>query len=85
MKRERISRNGKTVRELSEKTGYSMSTIARWTCEPREVYIARAHEKRDRIQVLHDKGLTMRAIAKEVGCSVGTVHRYVHMKNQASA
>lgn len=78
-------RNGWSVRELAEKTGASPRSIANWTSEPREIYIARAHEKRDRIQALHDKGLTMRAIAKEVGCSVGTVHRYVHMKNQASA
>ncbi|WP_413464544.1 helix-turn-helix domain-containing protein [Corynebacterium sp. 21KM1197] len=58
----------------------SVRSAQRWTREPREVYIARAHEKRDKVQNLHSQGLSMRAIAKEVGCSVGTVHRYVHMK-----
>ncbi|WP_156904645.1 MULTISPECIES: helix-turn-helix domain-containing protein [unclassified Corynebacterium] len=47
--------------------------------------MGRAHEKRDKIRVLHNQGLSMRAIAKGVGCSVGTVHRYVHMKDQARA
>ena len=80
-----VRRPGLTAHAAAKKVGRSPRTIRRWTSEPREVYIARAHEKRDRIQALHDKGLTMRAIAKEVGCSVGTVHRYVHMKNQANA
>ncbi|WP_350309172.1 helix-turn-helix domain-containing protein [Corynebacterium sp. MSK078] len=37
------------------------------------------------MRVLHNQGLSMRAIAKGVGCSVGTVYRYVHMKDQARA
>lgn len=80
-----VRRPGLTAHAAAKKVGRSPRTIRRWTAEPREDFIARAHEKRDKIQSLHDEGMTMRAIAKEVGCSVGTVHRYVHMKNQASA
>ena len=71
-------RNGWTVRELAEKTGASPRAIISWTSEPREDYLARADEKREKIQTLRAEGLSMRAIAKQVGCSVGLVHRYVH-------
>lgn len=71
-------RNGWTVRELAEKTGASPRAIISWTSEPREDYLARADEKREKIQALRAEGLSMRAIAKQVGCSVGLVHRYVH-------
>lgn len=81
----RIPRNGKTVRELVEKTGFSTNTIIRWTSEPRENYLARANEKRAKVAELRAQGLTMRAIAKELGCSVGTVHRYVKEVQAKSA
>lgn len=73
----RYPRNGKTARELAERTGMSVRTAQRWTSEPREVFINRANDKRERVQELRDKGLSMRAIAAEIGCSVGLVHRYV--------
>lgn len=75
---ERIPRNGRTTREAAELTGLSFRTIQRWTSEPREVYLARADEKRTEVLKLRAKGLSMRAIAGKIGCSVGTVHRYVH-------
>ncbi|OFS36604.1 MULTISPECIES: helix-turn-helix domain-containing protein [Corynebacterium] len=81
----RIPRNGKTVRELVEKTGFSTNTIIRWTSDPRENYLARANEKRAKVAELRAQGLTMRAIAKELGCSVGTVHRYVKEVQAKSA
>lgn len=71
------TRNGWSVRELAEKTGASPRSIISWTSEPREKYLTRADEKRGRVQELRAKGLSMRAIAAEIGCSVGTVHRYV--------
>lgn len=72
--RERIPRNGKTAREVAEKTGLSLRTIMEWTAEPREAYLSRAEERRLQIRELRETGLSMRAIAAEVGCSVGTVH-----------
>lgn len=69
-------RNGWSVKELHEKTGAAKSSIIRWTSEPREAYLARAEEKRRRVSELRSKGLSIRAIARETGYSVGTVHRY---------
>lgn len=76
--RERIPRNGLTIRELAERTGFTPRTVQNWTSEPREVYLARADEKRQRVLALRERGLSMRAIANEIGCSVGLVHYYVH-------
>ena len=76
--RERGPRNGKTIKEAARLTGLSEPTIKRWTSEPREVYLARADEKRTEVLKLRAKGLSMRAIATQLDCSVGTVHRYVH-------
>jgi len=70
----RYPRNGRTARELAEKTGMSMRTAQRWTSIPREDFEARAAERHERIRELRTKGLSMRTIATEVGVSVGTVH-----------
>lgn len=75
---DRLPRKGRTARELAEATGLSTRQIQNWTSEPREVYLARADEKRTEVLKLRAKGLSMRAIAEKIGCSVGTVHRYVH-------
>ena len=75
---DRLPRKGRTARELAEATGLSTRQIQNWTSEPREVYLARADEKRTEALKLRAKGLSMRAIAGKIGCSVGTVHRYVH-------
>lgn len=80
--RQRIPRNGKTIREIAEKTGFSTNTIVRWTSEPRADYLARADEKRVRVRELRALGLTIRSIAAETGYSVGTVHRYVKEMNE---
>ena len=74
--RVKMPRNGRTVREAAEITGLSTATIIRWTSEPREDYLARANEKRERVRELRSAGLSIRAIARETGYSVGTVHRY---------
>lgn len=67
-------RNGWSVRELAKKTGVSPRSIINWTSEPREDYLNRAEKRRRKIRELREDGLSMRAIAAEVGCSVGTVH-----------
>lgn len=76
---------GLTAKEAGERVGRSARTIRRWTSEPREDFLARANEKRAKVAELHAQGLTMRAIAKELGCSVGTVHRYVKEAQAKSA
>lgn len=75
--RQKVPRNGRTVKEAAALTGLSTATIIRWTSEPREDYLARANEKRQRVRDLRAKGLSIRAIAQETGYSVGTVHRYI--------
>lgn len=70
----RRPRNGRTIREAAELTGLTPQTIKRWTSEPRDTYLARAQERAERIRTLRESGMTMRAIAAELGCSVGTVH-----------
>lgn len=82
--REKVPRNGRTVKEAAALTGLSTATIIRWTSEPREDYLARADEKRARVRELRDKGLSVRAIAAKTGYSVGTVHRYVKEAREAS-
>ena len=54
-------------------TGLSPATIRRWTSEPREVYLARAQDRRARILELHAQGLGVRAIARELDCNPGLV------------
>lgn len=71
----RLPRNGMTVRELAERTGVSTASIIRWTSEPRETYLSRVQERRKKIRELRATGMTMRTIAAELDCSVGTVHK----------
>lgn len=68
---------GLTAKEAAARVGRSPRTIRRWTSIPREEFLAQANEKRARVQELRAKGLSIRAIATELDCSVGIVHRYV--------
>lgn len=70
----RRPRNGRTIKEAAALTGLTEQTIKRWTSEPREIYENRAAERHARIHQLRSEGMTMRAIASELGISVGTVH-----------
>lgn len=71
---ERIPRNGLSIRELAKRIGRSQSTVARYTSEPREVYLARVSERHQRILELREEGMTMAAIASELGITPGAVH-----------
>ena len=81
---ERIPRNGLTIRELAARAGVYPRTIKRWTSDPRDVYLSRAEQRRKRIRELRETGLSMRAIAAEVGCSVGTVHNALRREDDDS-
>lgn len=74
MHSERIARNGMSVREMAASSGFSPSKVIRMTSEPRSEYLSRAQERHEKIRDLHAQGMTYRAIAAEVGCSIGTVH-----------
>lgn len=73
----RYPRNGRTAREMAAKVGISVRTAQRWTSQPRDEYLAAVAQRREKISALRAEGLSMRAIAAEVGCGVGvgTVHR----------
>lgn len=75
----RYPRHGKTAREVAERMGTSVRTAQRWTCEPRETYLSRAAERAEKIRELRASGMTMRAIAAEMGCSVSTVHYAINV------
>ncbi len=63
-----------TARELAARLGVTDRTIRSYMAKPREDYLSEAQQRRKRIRELRETGLSMRAIAAEVGCSVGTVH-----------
>lgn len=81
--RPRMPRKGRSIREAAELTGLSESTIRRWTSEPREVYLERAQERRQRILELHAEGLGVRAIAREIGCDPGLVSKRLKEAREA--
>ena len=75
---ERLPRNGLSIRELAQKAQVSESFVIEHTSEPREVYLARVDQRRTAALTLRAQGLSMRQIAKKIGCSVGSVHNYVN-------
>ena len=75
-------RRKQTARELAERFNRSPRTIRRVMAEPRADFESRAAARHEQIRTLRDQGLSMRAIADEIGVSVGTVHYALH-KNAA--
>jgi DNA-binding CsgD family transcriptional regulator len=69
-------RRNRTARELAEQFGVSERTIRNIAAEPRPEYLARAQDRRRRIAELRAQGKTMRAIADQLGVSVGLVATY---------
>lgn len=70
-------RRKKTARELAEQLGISISTVRRLMAEPRDQYLARANAKREQVAALRSQGLSVRAIASELGIPKSTVGCYV--------
>lgn len=68
------ARRSHTARELGERFNRSPRTIRRIIAEPRDEWLLRATQRHEQIRALRAEGMTMRAIAEQLGCSVGTVH-----------
>ena len=77
--RKRIPRNGKTAREVAENRLAHSQHHGNGQADPRENYLSRAEERRQKIRELRKTGLSIRAIAVEVGCSVDTVHNAINI------
>ncbi|MGH1979314.1 helix-turn-helix domain-containing protein [Rothia sp. L_38] len=69
-------RRQKTARELAEQLGISYSTVRRLMAEPRDQYLARANAKREQVAELRAQGLSIRAIADQLGISKSNFGRY---------
>lgn len=69
-----------TAREMAERFNKTPQTIRNLMAEPRSEYEARASERHQRILELRAQGLSIRAIAAELGCSRGPVE-YALKKN----
>ena len=78
------ARRGQTARELADRFGVSPRTIRRTVAEERSEFLNRAQQRRERIRELRATGLSYRAIAAEVGCSVGTVHNALRREDDDS-
>jgi len=69
------ARRNHTAAELAKRFGVTPRTIRNMVAEERSEYLKRAEQRQEKIRELRETGLSMRAIASKVGCSVGTVHR----------
>lgn len=74
-----------TARAVAEKIGKSERTVRRYFAEPRAEYTARAAERHERIRLLRKEGKTYRAIAAELGVSVGTVQYAIHKETGSAS
>lgn len=77
------ARRTHTARELGERFNRSPRTIRRIIAEPREEWLARARQRQQQIATMRATGMTMRAIAAELKCSVGTVHNALKTHGRA--
>jgi|GEM_PF-1754993 len=73
------------ARVLAERLGVSERTVARYIAEPRDKYEARADERRRKIVEMRGRGMTMRAIAAELGVSLGLVGTYAKQAEREAA
>lgn len=70
----RPGRRTGTARELAQRLGVSERTIRRYVAEPKKQFEERTEARHERIRALREEGLSYRAIAAEVGVSIGTVN-----------
>jgi DNA-directed RNA polymerase specialized sigma24 family protein len=72
------ARRTMTAREAAEKTGFTARHIRRVVAEPRDEFLARAAQRRERVMALRGEGKKYREIADELGLPMGTVKTIIH-------
>lgn len=77
-------RGGLTYKALRELGVTKTKAYKENRFEPREEYLARAEQRREAVLRLRREGKTIRAIAEELGVSVGTVHRHIKAAEKAA-
>lgn len=74
MTNDRIDRGGVSLREMTERTGLSRSTIARYTSMPRAEWLQQKADEREAIRAFHDdQGHSWAETADHFGLSRETV------------
>ena len=83
---DRLPRNGRTAREIAERTGLSVRQVQNWTSERRTLFEERAKRRQEAIRAFKARHpeMTIRALAAEFECSVGTVHRALKAAKDAT-
>lgn len=79
----RRGRRVKTAREAAAALGVTPRTIRNYVAMERGQWEAEARARHERIRALRAEGMTYRAIAAEVGCSIGTVHYAMNRPQEA--
>jgi hypothetical protein len=86
MTNERIERGRVSLREMTERTGLSRSTIARYTSMPRAEWLQQKADEREAIRAYHDdEGHSWPETAKHFGVSVDTVKQRAYRARQERA
>lgn len=86
MSYERIDRKGRSIRDLSEKTGLSRATITRHTSRSREEWIAQKAAQREAIRAYHDEGgHSWTETAKHFGLDYSTVKQRAYRARKERA
>lgn len=71
MAAKRPTRRPATAKRMAEHYGLSVRHVQRVWAEPRETFLARAAERRERAAELRRQGYTQAQIGAELGCSAG--------------
>ncbi len=71
-------RRNQTAKAMATRLGVSERTIRNVVAEPRQDFLTRARQRRERAVELRDQGLKYREIAEILGCSLGTVGSLLH-------
>ena len=79
----RPNRRNTTAKEAAARLGKSERTIRRYMAEPREDFLQRAKDRRERVAELRAAGMKYVDIADTLGLPIGTVRRLIYEARKA--